>query len=144
MTSFQGTGPAMNALVVGRVDYMCDQVVNVVPQIAAGSIKAYAVGTAKRSPMLPAVPTSIEAGLPAFQASAWNALFAPKGTPPAVIAKLSIALDKALDRPDVRKQLLDLGGEIPESDQRTPLALATLVESEITKWTLAFKAARHE
>src|SRR5476651_682550 len=94
MTPFQGTGPAMNALVAGRVDYMCDQVVSAVPQIQAGTIKAYAVGTAKRNPALPDVPTASEAGLPEFQASAWNALFTPKGTPQAIVAKLNAALGK--------------------------------------------------
>jgi tripartite-type tricarboxylate transporter receptor subunit TctC len=74
---FNGTGPAMNALVGGQVDYMCDQIVNVVPQINGGTIKGYAIGTPERNPALPNVPTSAEAGLPKFQASAWNALFAP-------------------------------------------------------------------
>ena len=79
---FNGTGPAMNALVAGQVDYMCDQIVNAVPQINGGTIKAYAVATPERNPSLPNVPTTAEAGLPAFQAQAWNAIFAPKGTPP--------------------------------------------------------------
>ena len=141
MTPFHGTGPAMNALVAGRVDYMCDQVVSVVPQIQAGTIKAYAVGTAARNPALPNVPTSAEAGLPEFQASAWNAMFAPKGTPPAIVAKLNAALGKALDDKDTRKQLLDLGSEIPNREERTPQALAALVKSEIAKWTPIIKAA---
>ena len=79
---FNGTGPAMNALVAGQVDYMCDQIVNAVPQINAGTIKAYAIATAERNPSLPNVPTTAEAGLPAFQAQAWNAMFAPKGLRP--------------------------------------------------------------
>jgi tripartite-type tricarboxylate transporter receptor subunit TctC len=141
VTPFQGTGPAMNALVAGRVDYMCDQVVSAVPQIQAGTIRAYAVGTAARNPALPNVPTSIEAGLPEFQASAWNALFAPKGTPQAIIAKLNAALGKALDDQDTRKQLLDLGGEILSPERRTPQALADLVKSEIAKWTPIIKTA---
>jgi tripartite-type tricarboxylate transporter receptor subunit TctC len=141
MTAFQGTGPAMNALAAGRVDYMCDQVVSAVPQIQAGTIKAYAVGTAARNPALPNIPTSIEAGLPEFQASAWNALFAPKGTPQAIVAKLNAALGKALDDPETRKQLLELGGDIPNREQRTPRALAELVKNEIAKWTPIIKAA---
>jgi tripartite-type tricarboxylate transporter receptor subunit TctC len=76
---FNGTGPAMNALVAGQVDYMCDQIVNAVPQINAGTIKAYAIATPERNPSLPNVPTTAEAGLPTFQAQAWNAMFAPKG-----------------------------------------------------------------
>jgi tripartite-type tricarboxylate transporter receptor subunit TctC len=93
---FNGTGPAMNALVGGQVDYMCDQIVNAVPQINAGTIKAYAVATPERNPSLSNVPTTAEAGLPAFQAQAWNAIFAPKGTPAPVIAKLNEAIGKAL------------------------------------------------
>src|ERR1017187_7249951 len=141
MTPFQGTGPAMNALVAGRVDYMCDQVVSVVPQIQAGTIKAYAVGTAAANPAFPHIPTSAEAGLPEFQASAWNALFAPKGTPPAIVAKLNAALGTALDDKDTRKQLLDLGSDIPNREGRTPQALAALVKREIAKWTPIIKAA---
>jgi tripartite-type tricarboxylate transporter receptor subunit TctC len=138
---YQGTGPALNALVGGQVDYMCDQIVNVVPQIQAGTIKAYAIGTPERNPALPDVPTSKEAGLPEFEASAWNALFAPKGTPKPVIDKLSAALDKALDDETVRKRLLDLGSDLPDKAKRTPQALAQLVKSEIDRWTPIIKAA---
>ncbi|HEX7923067.1 MAG TPA: tripartite tricarboxylate transporter substrate binding protein BugD [Bradyrhizobium sp.] len=138
---FNGTGPAMNALVAGQVDYMCDQIVNAVPQINAGTIKAYAVATPERNPSLPNVPTTAEAGLPAFQAQAWNAIFAPKGTSPAIIATLNAAAVKALDDENVRKRLLELGSVIPASANRTPEALATLVKSEIAKWTPVLKPA---
>ncbi len=136
---FNGTGPAMNALVGGQVDYMCDQIVNAVPQINGGTIKAYAVATAERNPSLPNVPTTTEAGLPAFQAQAWNAIFAPKGTPADVVAKLNAAIVKALDDEGVRKRLLDLGSVIPPAADRTPAALGTLVKSEIAKWTPVLK-----
>ena len=138
---FNGTGPAMNALVGGQVDYMCDQIVNVVPQVNGGTIKAYAIGTPERNPALPNVPTSKEAGLPEFQASAWNALFAPKGTPQAIGDKLSAALDKALSDDPTRKRLLELGSDIPEAPRRGPQALAALVKSEIDKWTPVIKAS---
>jgi len=138
---FQGTGPAMNALVGGQVDYMCDQIVNAVPQIQGGTIKAYAIGTAERNPAIPAVPTSKEAGLPAFEVSAWNAIFAPKDTPKPIVDKLADALDKALDDPDVRKRLLDLGSDLPDKSRRGPAALAALVKSEIARWTPIIKAA---
>jgi tripartite-type tricarboxylate transporter receptor subunit TctC len=138
---FNGTGPAMNALVGGQVDYMCDQIVNAVPQINGGTIKAYAVATPARNPSLPDVPTTAEAGLPAFQAQAWNAIFAPKGTPAPVIAKLNAAAAKALDDENVRKRLLDLGSVIPAAAERTPEALASLVKSEIAKWTPVLKPA---
>lgn len=137
---FQGTGPAMNALVGGQVDYMCDQIVNAVPQIQGGTIRAYAIGTPERSPVLPDVPTTTEAGLQQYQASAWNAVFAPKGTPKEIVQKLAAALDKALDDPAVRKRLLDLGSDIPGKDRRGSQALGTLVKSEIEKWTPIIKA----
>ncbi|MHC2508164.1 tripartite-type tricarboxylate transporter receptor subunit TctC [Bradyrhizobium elkanii] len=138
---FNGTGPAMNALVAGQVDYMCDQIVNAVPQINAGTIKAYAVATPERNPSLPNVPTTTEAGLPAFQAQAWNAIFAPKGTSPAIIATLNAAAIKALDDENVRRRLLELGSVIPAPANRTPEALATLIKNEIAKWTPVLKPA---
>jgi tripartite-type tricarboxylate transporter receptor subunit TctC len=138
---FNGTGPAMNALVGGQVDYMCDQIVNVVPQVLGGTIKAYAVGTPDRNPALPDLPTSIEAGLPDFQASAWNALFAPKRTPKPILDKLSTALDRALDDEATRKRLLDLGSDIPDKSRRGQDALAALVKSEVGKWSPIIKAA---
>lgn len=138
---FNGTGPAMNALVAGQVDYMCDQIVNAVPQINAGTIKAYAIATPERNPSLPNVPTTAEAGLPAFQAQAWNAMFAPKGTSPAILASLNAAAGKALDDEAVKKRLLELGSVIPTPADRTPEALAALVQSEIAKWTPVLKPA---
>jgi tripartite-type tricarboxylate transporter receptor subunit TctC len=138
---FNGTGPAMNALVGGQVDYMCDQIVNAVPQINGGTIKAYAVATPERNPSLPNVPTTTEAGLPAFQAQAWNAIFAPKGTPAGVIEKLNAAAAKALDDDGVRKRLADLGSVVPAAADRTPQALGALVKSEIAKWTPVLKPA---
>jgi tripartite-type tricarboxylate transporter receptor subunit TctC len=138
---FQGTGPALNALIGGQVDYMCDQIVNLVPQIEAGNIKAYAIGTPERSPALPNVPTAKEAGLPKFDVTAWNALFAPKGTPKEALDKLSDALNKALDDEGVRKRLLALGSVIPGPDGRGQAALTKLVESEIERWTPVIKAS---
>ncbi|MBR1131712.1 tripartite tricarboxylate transporter substrate binding protein BugD [Bradyrhizobium iriomotense] len=138
---FNGTGPAMNALVAGQVDYMCDQIVNAVPQINAGTIKAYAIATPERNPSLPNVPTTAEAGLPAFHAQAWNAMFAPKGTSPAIIASLNAAAIKALDDETVKKRLLELGSVIPAPKDRTPEALATLVKNEIAKWSPVLKPA---
>ena len=138
---FNGTGPAMNALVGGQVDYMCDQIVNAVPQINGGTIKAYAVATPERNPSLPDLPTTAEAGLPQYQASAWNAIFAPKGTPAPILAKLNAAVVKALDDENVRKRLLDLGSDIPKTEARTQAALAALVKSEIEKWSAVLKPA---
>jgi putative tricarboxylic transport membrane protein len=138
---FNGTGPALTALISGQVDYMCDQIVNLVQQVESGQIKAYAIGTPERSPALPNVPTTKEAGLPDFQAQAWNALFAPKGTPQPVLDKLSDALDKALDDEQTRKRLLELGSVLPDKAGRSQQALAALVKSEIERWTPIIKAA---
>ena len=138
---FNGTGPAMNALVGGQVDYMCDQIVNAVPQINGGTIKAYAIATTERNPALPNLPTTTEAGLPKYQASAWNAIFAPKGTPAPILAKLNAAASKALDDENVRKRLLELGSDIPKAEARTQAALAALVKSEIEKWSAVLKPA---
>jgi tripartite-type tricarboxylate transporter receptor subunit TctC len=138
---YSGTGPALNDMIGGQVDFMCDQIVNLTEQIKAGTIKAYAIAMPERSPALPDVPTTREAGLPDFQVTAWNALFAPKGTPRDIAAKLADALDKALDDPATRKRLLDLGGVVPDKAGRTPAALNTLVAAEVARWTPILKAA---
>lgn len=134
--AYRGTGPALNDLVSGQVDYMCDQIVNLVPQIQAGTItiKAYAVALPARSPALPDVPTTKEAGLPEFEVTAWNAIFAPKGTPKDIVQKLNGALVKALDDAATRKRLLDLGADLSNKAATTPEGLRKLVESEVPRW----------
>jgi len=104
-------------------------------------MKAYAIGMPKRSPALPDVPTSAEAGLPEFQVSAWYALFAPRETPKPILDTLTDALDQALDDAAVRKRLMDLGCDIPDKARRGQQALATLVKSEIARWTPIITAA---
>jgi tripartite-type tricarboxylate transporter receptor subunit TctC len=141
VVAYRGTGPALNDMVGGQVDYMCDQVVNLVEQVKAGSIKAYAIATEERSPALPDLPTTKEAGLPDYQVSAWNALFAPKGTPKEIVAKLNDTLSKALDDEATRKRLLDLGSVLPTGKGRSPEALADLVKSEVARWTPILKAS---
>jgi tripartite-type tricarboxylate transporter receptor subunit TctC len=138
--AYRGTGPALNDLVGGQVDYMCDQIVNLVSQVKGGAIKAYAIATPERSAALPDVPTTKEAALPDFQVSAWNALFAPKGTPKEIVAKLNETLVKALDDPATRKRLLELGSVSPDKAGRSPEALASLVKSEVARWTPILKA----
>ena len=138
---YRGTGPAMNDLVAGTVDFMCDQVVSVAAQVQAGTIKAYAVATPDRNPALANVPTSTEAGLPEYQVSAWNAIFAPKGTPAPVVAKLSQALTAAVADASVRKRLGDLGADVPNAERASPAALAALVKSENERWIPLLKAA---
>ena len=141
VVAYRGTGPALNDLVGGQVDYMCDQIVNLVEQVKGNAIRAYAIAIPARSPALPEVPTSTEAGLPDYQVSAWNALFAPKGTPKEIVAKLNDTLIKALDNDATRKRLLELGSVIPDKAGRSPQALAELVKSEVARWTPILKAA---
>ena len=108
---------------------MRDQVVNVIEQVRAGTIKAYAIATEERLPALPDLPTTKEAGLPEFEVSAWNAIFVPKGTLKEIVAKLNDAYQKALADEGVRKRLLDLGSVLPAKEQQTPEALGALVKS---------------
>jgi tripartite-type tricarboxylate transporter receptor subunit TctC len=136
---YRGTGPALNDLVAGQVDYMCDQIVNLVPQIQAGTIRAYAVALPERSPALPDVPTTKEAGLPDYQVSAWNAIFAPKKTPGDVVKRLNDALLKALSDGGTRKRLLDLGADLSNKDAQSPQGLQKLVEREVARWNKVLK-----
>ena len=137
---FSGVAPATAALLGGQVDYMC-LAIEVRPHVQAGAIKAYAIAATERHPALPNVPTTIEAGLPEFQALPWWALFAPKGVPRPILDRLTDALDKALDDHNVRKRLVDIGGDIPGKAKRGQQALAALVKSEIARWTPIIKAA---
>ena len=105
LVPFNGGAPAMNALVGGQVDYICADPITAIPQLQAGTIKAYAIGANERNRMLPNVPTSEEAGLPAFQCLSWHALFAPKGTPQPILDKLSDAFEAALDDETIRKRV---------------------------------------
>jgi len=138
---YRGTGPAMNDLIGGQIQFMTDQIVNVVSQVNGGNIRALAIATPERSPALPNVPTTREAGLPDYQASAWNALFAPRETPPAIVQRLNAALVAALDDATTRRRLLDLGATIPDARGRTPEALAELVRAEVARLTPVIRAA---
>jgi tripartite-type tricarboxylate transporter receptor subunit TctC len=140
LVPYRGTGPALNDLVGGQIDYMVDQSLNVIPQIKSGTIKAYAVAAPKRLESLPDVPTTQEAGVD-FIFSAWNAMVAPKGTPPDVVAKLVAALNKALDDPGVHKRYIELGSTAPLAPDRGPAGLQKLVESEVARITPVIKAA---
>ncbi|HRK18732.1 MAG TPA: tripartite tricarboxylate transporter substrate-binding protein [Hyphomicrobiaceae bacterium] len=139
--AYRGTGPALNDMVGGQVDYMCDQIVNLVQQIKAGTIKAYAIATENRSPALPDVPTTKEAGLPDYQVSAWNAIFAPKGTPADVLAKLRDSYRKAMADEGTRKRLEELGTVLPDAAAQAPEHLAKLVSDEVGRWKKILKPA---
>jgi tripartite-type tricarboxylate transporter receptor subunit TctC len=141
MVPFGGTAPALNALLGEQVDYVCDPILGPLSHIRAGTLKAMAIATTKRSAMLPEVPTAVEGGLPNFQAAPFYAIFAPKGTPKPIVDRLAEALDKGLDDPVVRKRLEDLGAEIAEKKDRGPAPLAALVKSEIARLTPILQAA---
>jgi putative tricarboxylic transport membrane protein len=141
MVPFTGTAPVMNAILAGQIDYDCDPVLGPLPHVRAGTVKALAIATKKRSPLLPEVPTSFEQGLPEFDCAPFYALFAPKGTPGPVIDKLAEALNKGLSEDAVQKRLADLGATIAEPDRRGPKALANLVHSEVVRLTPILKAA---
>ncbi len=136
--AYRGTGPAMNDLVGGHVDYFCEQSVSVTEQVLGGSIKAYAVSANGRLAALPNVPTAKEAGLN-YNMSIWAGIFAPKGTPAPVVDKLAAALDKALDDATVRERLNKLGGSVPAKSERTPAAFDAYVKSEVVRWAPVLK-----
>jgi tripartite-type tricarboxylate transporter receptor subunit TctC len=140
MVAYKGTGPALNDLVGGQIDYLVDQSMNVIPQITAGTIKAYAVAHPERIAALPDVPTTKELGVD-FIFSAWNAMVAPKGLPKDIQDKLLDALSKAMDDPALIKRYEDLGSTAPKGADRGPEGLQKLVEAEVARITPVLKAA---
>ena len=140
MVPYRGTGPAIQDLVGGQLDYMVDQSLNVIPQIKAGTIKVYAIAAPERLASLPDVPTTAEGGTD-FIFSAWNVMVAPKDTPADIVAKLTDALSKALDDPAVQKRYVELGSSAPTGADRGPAGVQKLVESEVARITPVIKAA---
>src|SRR5262245_31508673 len=138
--AYRGSAPALNDLVAGHVDYLCEQAVSVTGAITGDQVKALAVSSAKRLPTLPNVPTAKEAGVN-YDMSIWAGIFAPKGTPKPIIDQLAAALSKALDDPAVQKRLGDLGGSIPSKDERTPAKFESYVAAQIAYWSPILKAA---
>jgi tripartite-type tricarboxylate transporter receptor subunit TctC len=137
---FRGANPAMQDLIGGRVDYLCDIITTAKPQIDAGTVKPIAVLTKERSPALPNVPTAIEQGFN-VEAYTWNAFFLPKGTPEPIVQKLRLATLEAMKTPAVREKLESAGLELVSDDRTTPEYLAKFVESEIAKWAAPIKAS---
>jgi tripartite-type tricarboxylate transporter receptor subunit TctC len=133
-TPYRGSGPAMNDLVAGQIDSMCDLAPTVVPQVQAGTIRAIMLAQPERSPATPDVPSSAEAGLPAYLFTGWNAVFAPKGTPKPVLDKLSGALQTALSDEAVRRRIEELGSNPAKPEEQTPEHLRQLVRSDVEKW----------
>jgi tripartite-type tricarboxylate transporter receptor subunit TctC len=138
---YRGGAPAMQDLVAGQIDMMIDTPTNSLPHVRAGKIKAYAVTAKTRSEAAPDIPTVDEAGLPEFYLSIWSALWAPKGTPKAMIGTLNAAVVTALADPAVRQQFADLGQELFPREQQTPGALYAYHKAEIEKWWPIIKAA---
>jgi tripartite-type tricarboxylate transporter receptor subunit TctC len=138
---YKGTGPAMNDLLGGQVDFMCDQTTNTTSQIKSGKVKVYGVTSLKRVPSLSDIPTLDEQGLKGFEVGIWHALYAPKNTPKPVIDKLSSALQDTLKSDEVKKRFADLGATTYPPDKATPAALQQHLKAEIEKWTPLIKKA---
>ncbi len=138
---YRGTGPAMNDLVAGQIDVIVDQLSNSISQVRAGTIRAYAVTDTKRVESAPDIPTTEEAGLPGFHMTLWSGMWVPKDTPKEIVAKLNASAVDALNDPTVRKQLENLGLQMPPKDQLSPQSLGTWQKAEIAKWWPMIKAA---
>ena len=138
---YRGIAPTMQDLVAGQIDMMITSTTDVIPQVRAGTIKAFAVSTDRRVAALPEIPTVDEAGLPGYHTQMWHALWAPEGTPMDVIAKLNAAAVEALADPAVRKRLADIDQDIPPRERQTPAALGAHHMAEIEKWWPVIKAA---
>jgi tripartite-type tricarboxylate transporter receptor subunit TctC len=138
---YRGTGPAMNDLVAGQIDLIVDQLSNSINQVRAGTIRGYAVTDTKRAESAVDIPTADEAGLPGFHMTLWSGMWVPKGTPKQIVTRLNAAAVEALNDPSVRKQLENLGLQMPPKDQLTPQALGDWQKAEIAKWWPMIKAA---
>jgi tripartite-type tricarboxylate transporter receptor subunit TctC len=138
---YKGTAPALNDLMGGHLDFMCDQTLNVLQPAKAGLIKAYAATTPQRLKVAADLPTVSESGLPGFQMVVWYAMYAPKGTPKPVIDRLSGALQKALQDPEVKERLAQSGAETVAPERARPEVLRAHLISEIDKWVPIIKKA---
>jgi tripartite-type tricarboxylate transporter receptor subunit TctC len=138
---YRGEGPALNDVVAQQVDSACLLAPAAVPQIAAGTMRGLAVAATARNPNAPGVPSAVEAGVPDYVFQGWNAIFAPRGTPPAVVARLDQALRAALDDAEITRRIEELGSLPARPDQRGPEALRALVRSEVERWATVIRAA---
>lgn len=142
LVPYRGSGPAMNDLVAGQLDAMCDSAPTVVPQAQAGTIRALAVAQSERVDRLADVPTASEAGLPRFEVTGWNAFFAPTETPATTVAALTRALAAALNDPAIQRRILDIGATVPPPEQRSAEWLGSFVKEEISKWGNVVRASK--
>lgn len=138
---YRGTGPAMQDLHAGRIDFLCEIIATAKPQIDAGTIKALAIMTKERSPVLPNLPTAREQGVNNLEAYTWSSLFLPKGAPAAIVKKLNAAAVAAITTPAVREKLQGLGATVATPDRQSPEYLGKFVVSEIKKWEAPIKAS---
>jgi tripartite-type tricarboxylate transporter receptor subunit TctC len=138
---YRGTGPAMQDVIGGRIDYICDVISTSLPLVRASQVKALAMLSPKRSPVMPDLPTAHEQGLRDFDGDGWNAFFFPSGTPDPIVRRLAKETSAILDVPAVRERLEGLGLNVPAADRRTPEYLARLVASELKKWAGPVKAS---
>lgn len=138
---FSGTGPALNALLGGQVDMLCDQTTTTTAHIKAGSVKLYGVTTLQRLRTMPEVPTLAEQGLSGFQVVVWHGVYAPKGTPKAALDKFGAALSAALKDPAVAAKLVELGAVVVPEDKQTPAGLQTWLQAEIARYAPVIRAA---
>lgn len=141
IVSYRGSGPALNDVVAGQIDFLCEQTMGLAEQVKAGTVKAFAIASPERSPVLPNVPTAREAGLPRYDLSIWSAVFAPKGTPPEVVKILNASVDKALDDKATIDRVLALGGTVAPKKERSSKYLGDLVNKEVTRWEPILKTA---
>jgi tripartite-type tricarboxylate transporter receptor subunit TctC len=138
---YRGTGPAMQDLAAGRIDFLCEIITTAKPQVDGGTVKALALFDKERSPALPDLPTALEQGTKDLEAYTWNAIFAPKNTPPAIVEKLNAAAKEAMKSPAVKDRLSGLGAKIATDERMTPQYLRDLVKSETEKWAVPIKAS---
>jgi tripartite-type tricarboxylate transporter receptor subunit TctC len=138
---FRGTAPAIQNMIGGHVDIIFDQASSTLPVVKSGNVRAYAVTTKTRLASAPEIPTVDEAGLPGFHVSIWQGIWAPKGTPKEIVAKLNGAAVKALADPDVQKRLQDIGQELPTREQQTPEGFAAFHKAEVERWWPIIRAA---
>lgn len=138
---FQGTGPALNALLGGQVDLLCDQTTNTVPHIKAGTVKLYGVTTKQRIKALPDAPTLDEGGMKDFEVIVWHGVYAPKGTPAAVVQKFGDAMRAALKDPAFVSRMADLGGEVSPPSRQTSEGQRAWLTAEVDKWGKTLRAA---
>ncbi len=138
---YRGGGPSFADLIAGRIDYLCNYISLAVQAVDAGQVRALAIFARERSPAMPSLPTAAEQGLAGVDAYTWNAIFLPKGTPPAIVARLNAAVSRAMDSPAVRARLDTLGLDISPPERRTPEFLGQYVAAEIAKWGRPIKAS---